>query len=50
MVLIKIAIYLIRMIPIGRFCETKEIFDLISLIIKTPSINGSCIDINGGMI
>lgn len=41
---------LINMIPIGRLCDTKEIFDLVSLIIKTQSMNGSCIDINGGMI
>lgn len=37
-------------IPLGRFCEPNEILKTIKFIINTEYINGSVIDLNGGLI
>lgn len=42
--------FLIKNIPAGRFCEPIEILDTINYIISTEYVNGSIIDINGGLI
>lgn len=39
-----------KKIPLGRFCDPEELFSLINCIITTPYINGSDIDINGGVL
>lgn len=41
---------LLQNIPMGRFCEPTEILNTIKFIIDTEYINGSIIDINGGLI
>ena len=41
---------LLQNIPMGRFCEPAEIFNTVRFIIDTEYINGSIIDINGGLI
>lgn len=43
-------IELIKNIPAGRFCEPQEILNTINYIINTEYVNGSIIDINGGLI
>lgn len=40
---------LLKSIPLGRFCEPDEILKTIKFIIETEYINGSIIDINGGL-
>jgi NAD(P)-dependent dehydrogenase (short-subunit alcohol dehydrogenase family) len=37
-------------IPLGRFCEPHEIYNTIEYIMKTEYVNGSIIDINGGVV
>lgn len=37
-------------IPLGRFCEPLEILKTVNFIIETEYINGSIIDLNGGLI
>lgn len=37
-------------IPSGRFCEPEEIYNTVKYLIQTEYINGSAIDINGGLI
>lgn len=41
---------LLQNIPMGRFCEPSEIFKTVKFIIETDYINGSIIDLNGGLI
>ena len=41
---------LLQNIPMGRFCEPTEILNTIKFIINTEYVNGSVIDINGGLI
>lgn len=41
---------LLNNIPSGRFCEPLEILNTIKFIIDTEYINGSIIDLNGGLI
>lgn len=41
---------LLQNIPIGRFCEPLEIMNTVKFIIDTEYVNGSIIDINGGLI
>jgi len=41
---------IIKEIPAGRFCEPKEVYDTIKYIINTEYLNGSLIDLNGGLI
>lgn len=43
-------IELIKNIPAGRFCEPQEILNTVNYIINTEYVNGSIIDINGGLI
>jgi NAD(P)-dependent dehydrogenase (short-subunit alcohol dehydrogenase family) len=37
-------------IPCGRFCEPEEIYNTIRYLMETEYVNGSAIDINGGLI
>ena len=37
-------------IPSGRFCEPEEVYQTIRYLILTEYVNGSAIDINGGII
>lgn len=37
-------------IPLGRFCEPTEILNTVNFIMNTEYINGSIIDLNGGLI
>ena len=39
-----------KQIPLGRFCEPEEMVATIEYLIKTPYINGSSVDLNGGLI
>lgn len=41
---------LLQNIPMGRFCEPLEILNTVKFIMDTEYINGSIIDINGGLI
>jgi NAD(P)-dependent dehydrogenase (short-subunit alcohol dehydrogenase family) len=41
---------LLKNIPVGRFCEPIEILNTVNFIIDTEYINGSIIDLNGGLI
>lgn len=41
---------LLKTIPLNRFCEPSEIFNTVKFIIETEYINGSIIDLNGGLI
>ncbi len=41
---------LINQIPAGRFCEPKEVYQIIKYIINAEYLNGSAIDLNGGLI
>lgn len=41
---------LINKIPTGRFCNPNEIFKTVKFIIDNEYVNGSLIDINGGLI
>lgn len=41
---------LLKNIPMGRFCEPDEILNTVKFIIDTEYINGSLIDLNGGLI
>ncbi len=38
------------LIPSGRFCEPEEIFRTVRYLMDTPYVNGSEIDINGGLV
>lgn len=40
----------INQIPAGRFCDPKEIYNTINYIINAEYLNGSAIDLNGGLI
>ena len=37
-------------IPAGRFCEPIEIYNTIIYLINTEYVNGSILDINGGIV
>jgi len=37
-------------IPAGRFCDPEEVYNTIRFLIDTEYVNGSVIDINGGLI
>lgn len=37
-------------IPAGRFCEPEEVYSTVKYLIQTEYVNGSAIDINGGLI
>jgi NAD(P)-dependent dehydrogenase (short-subunit alcohol dehydrogenase family) len=37
-------------IPSGRFCEPEEVFQTVKYLIQTEYLNGTAIDINGGLI
>ena len=37
-------------IPTGRFCDPLEIYKTVNYLMETEYINGSAIDINGGLI
>lgn len=37
-------------IPFKRFCEPEEIYQTVQYLIRTEYVNGSAIDINGGII
>lgn len=37
-------------IPLHRFCEPFEVFNIITCIIKTEYLTGSVIDVNGGLL
>lgn len=37
-------------IPAGRFCEPDEIYNTVKYFIDTQYVNGSSVDINGGLI
>ena len=41
---------ILERIPAHRFCEHNEIANLISYFMHTPYANGSCVDLNGGLI
>ncbi len=41
---------LLKSIPAGRFCKPEEIFETVSFLINNEYVNGSIIDINGGLI
>lgn len=41
---------IISQIPAGRFCEPFEIYDTVRFIINNNYLNGSIIDLNGGLI
>lgn len=41
---------IIKKIPAGRFCTPEEIFKTVEFIISNEYVNGSIIDINGGLI
>lgn len=40
----------INQIPAGRFCNPIEVYNTIKYIINTEYLNGSAIDLNGGLI
>lgn len=40
----------INQIPAGRFCDPKEVYNTIKYIINAEYLNGSAIDLNGGLI
>lgn len=37
-------------IPAGRFCEPEEVYNTVKYLIQTEYVNGTSIDINGGLI
>ncbi|GHT09248.1 3-ketoacyl-ACP reductase [Bacteroidia bacterium] len=37
-------------IPSRRFCEPEEVFQTVQYLVKTEYVNGTAIDINGGLI
>ena len=37
-------------IPAGRFCNPDEVFNTVNYLINTEYVNGTSIDINGGLI
>jgi NAD(P)-dependent dehydrogenase (short-subunit alcohol dehydrogenase family) len=37
-------------IPAGRFCEPEEVYNTVNYLIQTEYVNGTAIDINGGLI
>jgi len=37
-------------IPAGRFCEPDEVYNTVAYLIRTEYVNGTAIDINGGLI
>lgn len=41
---------IINQIPTGRFCDPKEVYDTLKYIINSEYLNGSIIDLNGGLI
>lgn len=41
---------ILNKIPAGRFCEPIEVFNTVKYIIETEYLNGSLIDLNGGLI
>lgn len=41
---------IMKKIPAGRFCYKEEVINTVNYILKTPFLNGSGIDINGGLI
>ena len=41
---------MLKHIPLHRFCEPSEIFNIVSCMINTEYLTGSIIDVNGGMI
>lgn len=41
---------IMEQIPVKRFCEPEEIFKVVQLLRTTPYINGTSIDLNGGLI
>lgn len=41
---------MLAQIPAKRFCDIEEVYSTIRYIIDTPYLNGSAIDINGGIV
>jgi len=37
-------------IPVGRFCRPEEIYNTIKYFVETEYINGTDIDLNGGLL
>lgn len=41
---------ILKKIPSGRFCSKEEVLETVKFLLSTPYINGSSIDINGGIV
>ena len=41
---------LLKQIPMGRFCYPEEVYSTVEYLISTEYVNGSIIDINGGIV